>query len=65
MEVDDPTPINFGNAGCPAMVRYGHGQWTSCGAEPVVAGYRIVSEYAPVDRRGTYLLFICRGHTAW
>ena len=31
---DDPTPVNFGNAGCPAMVRYGHGQWASCGPNP-------------------------------
>jgi hypothetical protein len=37
--LDDPTPLCFGNAGCPAMVRRGAGQWTSCGADPVAAGY--------------------------
>jgi hypothetical protein len=60
--LDDPTPTNFGNAGCPGMVRYGHGQWTSCGAEPEVAGFPDRSEYVPVARRGTYLLFTCRAH---
>jgi hypothetical protein len=40
---DDPTPVNVGNPGCPAMARYGHGQWTSCGAKPEVAGYLTVS----------------------
>ena len=37
--LDDPVPINYGNPGCPAMVRRGAGQWTSCGGEPVVVGY--------------------------
>jgi hypothetical protein len=44
------------------MVRYGHGQWTSCGADPELAGYLTVSKYVPVDRRGTYWLFTCRAH---
>jgi hypothetical protein len=36
--LDDPVPINYGNTGCPATVRRGAGQWTSCGSQPVVAG---------------------------
>ena len=62
MDLDDPTPVCFSNPGCPAMVRYGHGQWTSCRAEPELAGFLTVSEHVPVDRRGTYLLFTCRAH---
>jgi hypothetical protein len=61
--LDDPSPINYGNAGCVAMVRYGHGQWTSCGAEPELAGHLTVSEHVPVGRRGTYRLFVCPDHT--
>jgi hypothetical protein len=60
--LDDPTPVCFSNPGCRAMVRYGHGQWTSCRAEPELAGYLTISEHVPVDRRGTYLLFTCRTH---
>ena len=36
---NDPVPINFGNPGCPAMVRYGSGNGTSCRREPTPAGY--------------------------
>ena len=56
-------PVCFGNAGCPAIVRYGRGQWTSCGAEPELAGYRTITKHVPAARRGTYLLFTCRAHT--
>jgi hypothetical protein len=44
--LDDPTPVCFGNAGCPSMVRYGHGQWTGCGAEPELAGCAASAKYA-------------------
>ena len=60
--LDDPTPICYGNAGCPAMVRYGHGQWNSCGGEPVLAGHLTITEHVPVARRGTYRLFVCLAH---
>jgi hypothetical protein len=61
--LDDPTPTNFGSAGCPAMVRWGHGQWQACGGRPEFAGHLTVSEHVPVDRRGTYRLFTCSVHT--
>jgi hypothetical protein len=60
--LDDPTPVCFGNAGCPAMARYGRGQWTSCGAEPELAGYLTVTEHVPVAQRGIYRLFVCLAH---
>jgi hypothetical protein len=51
--LDDPTPVNFGNDGCPAMVRWGHGQWVACPAEPELAGFRTITEHVPATRRGT------------
>jgi hypothetical protein len=45
------------------MVRYGHGQWTSCGGEPELAGFLTVTAHVPVDMRGTYRLFVCLDHT--
>ncbi len=30
VQPQDPVPINYGNAGCPAMVRHVVGQFTSC-----------------------------------
>jgi hypothetical protein len=63
MQLDDPTPINFGNAGCPAMVRCNRGQWGSCGSEPELAGYLTVTAHVPVDMRGTYRIFVCLDHT--
>jgi hypothetical protein len=42
-----------GNAGCPAMVRYGTGQWCSRYAEPELAGHLTITDHVPVARRGT------------
>ena len=53
--LDDPTPINYGVPGCPAMVRSGTGQWSHCGGTPVIAG--------TVGRgRRRYLVFVCATH---
>jgi hypothetical protein len=57
--LDDPTPVNFGNAGCVAMVRCNRGQWGSCGGEPELAGYLTITARVAVDKRGTYRLFVC------
>jgi hypothetical protein len=62
--LDDPTPVCFGNPGCPAMIRRNRGQWGSCPAEPEFAGYLSIIEHVLVDRRGIYVLFTCRAHTA-
>jgi hypothetical protein len=60
--LDDPTPINCGNAGCPAMIRYATGHWRSCYAEPEPAGHLTITGHVPVARRGTYRLFVCPAH---
>lgn len=60
--LDDPTPLNFGNVGCPAMTRRGRGQWGPCPAEPEFAGYLDVTKHVPQARRGTYRAFPCRAH---
>jgi len=52
--LDDPTPTNFGNAGCVAMVRENRGQWGSCAGEPELAGHLTVTAHVPLDKRGTY-----------
>jgi hypothetical protein len=51
-DVQDPTPINFGVPGCPAMVRRGVGQWDHCSGTPVWAG-------TVGSGRSRYLVFAC------
>jgi hypothetical protein len=59
--LDDPIPINFGNAGCPAMVRRGAGQWGSCPGEPTHAGF---VDHAAGYRPGVrFRVFPCDRHT--
>jgi hypothetical protein len=60
--LDDSTPVNFGNAGCPAMVRENRGQWGSCGSEPELAGHLTVTAHVPAEKRGIYRLFVCPAH---
>jgi hypothetical protein len=51
----DPTPVNIGVGGCPAMIRCGVGQWAHCPGTPEWAG--------TVGRgRRRYLVFRCAAH---
>jgi hypothetical protein len=54
-ELYDPTPINYGAPGCPAMIRRGTGQWDSCSGTP---------EFAGTVGRGQrrYRVFACAAH---
>jgi hypothetical protein len=54
-DLHDPTPINVGVPGCPAMVRRHVGQWGHCPGVPDFAG--TVSE-----RRRRYRVFACAVH---
>ena len=56
MQSPDPIPINYGNAGCPAMVRHVVGQYTSCGGPPTHAGY------VRVKGKGRIRVFPCTEH---
>jgi hypothetical protein len=51
----DPTPVNFGVPGCPAMVRRGSGQWAHCPGVPEWAG-------TVGEGRHRYVVFACGAH---
>jgi hypothetical protein len=54
-ELHEPTPINYGVPGCPAMVRRTVGQWDHCSGTPEFAG--------TVGRsRHQYRVFACAAH---
>jgi hypothetical protein len=51
----DPTPLNYGVPGCPAMVRRGVGQWDHCPRTPAFAG-------TVGQGRRRYRVFACAAH---
>ncbi len=54
-ELHDPTPINYGVPGCPALVRRVVGQWDHCSGSPEFAG-------TVGEGRRRYLVFACAAH---